>query len=71
MFCRYCGNKLPEDAKFCDQCGKPCASIADSDDVDKNADWGALTSTETTVQNERIDDDVRKKATWEGQLHLA
>lgn len=66
MFCRYCGNKLPEDARFCDQCGKPCASITDSDDVDKNADWGALTPTGTTIQNETLDDDVRKKATWEG-----
>lgn len=66
MFCRYCGNKLPDDARFCDQCGKPCASITDSDDVDKNADWGALTPTGTTIQNTSIDDDVREKATWEG-----
>ena len=22
MFCKYCGNQLPEDAKFCPKCGK-------------------------------------------------
>lgn len=22
MFCKYCGNELPEDANFCPQCGK-------------------------------------------------
>ena len=22
MFCRYCGNELPDDAKFCNCCGK-------------------------------------------------
>ena len=22
MFCRYCGNELPEDANFCPKCGK-------------------------------------------------
>ena len=21
MFCRYCGNELPDDAKFCNNCG--------------------------------------------------
>lgn len=25
MFCRHCGKKLPEGAKFCDGCGKPVA----------------------------------------------
>lgn len=25
MFCRYCGNELPEDAKFCNKCGKAVA----------------------------------------------
>lgn len=23
MFCRYCGNELPDDAQFCNACGKP------------------------------------------------
>lgn len=23
MFCQYCGNELPEDAQFCNKCGKP------------------------------------------------
>ena len=23
MFCANCGNKLPDDAKFCDACGAP------------------------------------------------
>ena len=23
MFCRYCGNDLPDDAKFCNGCGNP------------------------------------------------
>ena len=24
MFCQYCGTHLPESARFCPQCGKPC-----------------------------------------------
>lgn len=25
MFCEECGNKIPEDAKFCPKCGTPCS----------------------------------------------
>ena len=25
MFCRYCGNQIPDTARFCSQCGKPVA----------------------------------------------
>lgn len=25
MFCRFCGNQLPDDAQFCSRCGKPVA----------------------------------------------
>ncbi len=27
MFCRYCGNQLREDAKFCSSCGKPVEDV--------------------------------------------
>lgn len=29
MFCRYCGNKLPDDAVFCNRCGKRQNTAAD------------------------------------------
>lgn len=28
MFCRYCGNELPDDAKFCNGCGKPVSDAS-------------------------------------------
>lgn len=27
MFCEYCGNDLPENAKFCNKCGKPVKQV--------------------------------------------
>ena len=26
MFCQKCGNKIPDNAKFCNKCGKPVKS---------------------------------------------
>lgn len=26
MFCRYCGNQIPDDSRFCRHCGKPVAA---------------------------------------------
>ena len=28
MFCRYCGNKIADDAKFCPVCGQPVKMTA-------------------------------------------
>lgn len=33
MFCEKCGNKIPEDAKFCPKCGTPCS---DDNNVPEN-----------------------------------
>lgn len=27
MFCKKCGNQLPEDAKFCKKCGTPVSTV--------------------------------------------
>lgn len=46
MFCLYCGAKIPEDALFCNHCGK-----AQSDVKDTRAKEGAVQSTQLPAEN--------------------
>ena len=38
MFCRYCGTKIPDTAKFCKNCGKATSKQAKSNEQFTNQD---------------------------------
>lgn len=35
MYCKYCGNEIKDDSKFCTYCGKSSAVENDSDNIQK------------------------------------
>lgn len=40
MFCTNCGNKLPDDVKFCTQCGAPVAKVIPRSDLEQGQQAG-------------------------------
>ena len=54
MFCKYCGNELPNDAKFCARCGKVSAFIADNEEVQNADDAQTVQSEETATASETV-----------------
>lgn len=53
MFCQYCGNRLPENARFCPECGKPIGEESQSQYVQtlsKVFHFGLLTRNEDVIR---------------------
>lgn len=46
MFCRYCGNELPQNVKFCVKCGKPTEPDSVLKTVETKDDENTLTPRE-------------------------
>ncbi len=40
MFCTNCGSKLPDDVKFCTQCGAPVAKVIPRSDLEQGQQAG-------------------------------
>lgn len=77
MFCIHCGQKLADNAKFCNKCGGVCGiiennvskevnwkSIEYKDDISGKATWESIENIPGTISNAKIDDDVTKHASW-------
>ena len=62
MFCIHCGQKLPDNAKFCNQCGESCCVSENEDNVARKANWELVEN--VNESNSRIDDDVKENAHW-------
>lgn len=63
MFCIQCGQKLPNNAKFCNQCGEPCSATEYEDNVAGNAHWESIENMNRF--NSKVDDDVAGNAHWD------
>lgn len=57
MFCEECGNKMPENAKFCPKCGTPCPQDDDSIEIQNGGTEEHVENVgEPIVENERTSD---------------
>ena len=44
MFCTNCGSKLPDDVKFCTQCGAPVTKVIPRSDLEQGQQAGRARS---------------------------
>ena len=54
MFCKYCGNQIPEEAKYCSKCGKKLSITAESSINHQSSDnilskWWLLAKTKKLI----------------------
>ena len=65
MFCIHCGQKLPDNAKFCNQCGEPCFVHEAKDNITEKANWESVENIKGTIFDSYLDDDVSENARWD------
>lgn len=53
MFCRYCGNELPDDAQFCNCCGKPVDAGQPKQEVLSEQPYEEIPSEEASVASDK------------------
>lgn len=68
MFCIYCGQQLPGEARFCNCCGKQTNKQVSDDLFAAKAEWVS----EAELNNEEIDiNKLSEKAEWSGDTSVA
>ncbi len=61
MFCRKCGHKLNDDAKFCPKCGTPTRNVSHSEEEKQNESENTETGNQSLLSDDNSNSNEKKK----------